>query len=192
MGLREGTPEAGIPIGTVLCLIAAVFTLDGLASAQAAGSKRKLSQQSLLNGHPSMVSACQATPNAPQPATTTETWTGAGGDNNWGTASNWSPNGVPNGSTVLVTIGTTTANVNLNINATVDTLTLSNSGDTLRGKQSVFRILSSWEGLRPRLLCLLRDQLHDRRLPETSATRLREEMASDTCSPVRRLGYGRA
>jgi hypothetical protein len=119
---------------SVLSVLLALFSFASLAFAQTRGvSKRKLSNDHLpLSERPlaGVTAAGAAKPNAPPP-TTTAAWTGSGGDNNWGTSTNWNPNGVPNSSTVLVTIGTTTAHVNLNINATVDTLTLSNSGDVL-------------------------------------------------------------
>ncbi len=115
----------------VLCFLAALPCFNGLASAQAAsGSKGKLSQQSLLSERPvaSMTAARRGTRNAP-PALTTDTWTGSGGDNNWGTSTNWSA-GVPT-SADAVTIGTPTANVNMNVAGSFGTLTLSGSGDTL-------------------------------------------------------------
>ncbi len=117
---------------TLICLLATVSSLNGLAAAQsAARSKRKLSPKSLLSEHPAtnMVAARRTMPNAPPPPLTSDTWNGGGGDNNWGTASNWSA-GVPT-SADAVTIGTTTANVNLNVNGTFGTLTLSNVGDVL-------------------------------------------------------------
>ena len=64
------------------------------------------------------------------PANTTDSWTGSGDGTSWNNASNWSA-GVPNSSTVDVTIGTTTAAVNDNINASVGKLTLSHAGDSL-------------------------------------------------------------
>jgi len=50
---------------SLFCLLAALFSFDGLASAQAAaGSKRHLSQQPLLRRHPvaSVAAASRATP----------------------------------------------------------------------------------------------------------------------------------
>src|SRR6267154_21519 len=65
------------------------------------------------------------------PANTTDSWTGAGDGSSWNNAGNWSA-GVPNSSTVDVTIGTTTANVLDNlVNAQVANLTLSHAGDSL-------------------------------------------------------------
>ena len=116
----------------VLCLVAVLFSLNGLSSAQAAtGSKRKLSQQSALSQHPlaSMTAARRATRNAPPPLTA-DSWTGTAGDSNWNTSGNWSA-GVPTSSDA-VTIGTATANVNLSSGTgSFGTLALSNSGDVL-------------------------------------------------------------
>src|SRR6266849_1605769 len=98
-----------------LCIFAVFFSLDGLVSAQAAaGSKRKLSQQSLLSQQPatSVRSSQRAKSNAP-PSLTADSWTGTAGDNNWNTSGNWSA-GVPT-SASAVTIGTATANVNMNV-----------------------------------------------------------------------------
>jgi len=102
---------------SVLCLLTAL-TLSGFASAQAS-SKHKLSKQS---AHP-VRAAKQGSPKL-----TADNWTGSAGDNNWGTAGNWSA-GVPTSSDA-VTIGTTTANVNINVAASAGSLTLSGSGDT--------------------------------------------------------------
>src|SRR5258708_33717141 len=66
---------------TVLCLLAALLALDGLASAQdAGGSKHKLSQQPVSSPQlaASVAGARPATHNAP-PALTTDTWSGRGG-----------------------------------------------------------------------------------------------------------------
>jgi hypothetical protein len=120
----------------VLSLFLSLALLGLSASAQSAASARKLPNQALLSDNPASLfygSPARAKSEAAgtRPPTTSASWTGTAGDNNWGTAGNWNPSGAPNGSTVNVTIGTTTANVNLNINATVDALTLSKSGDTL-------------------------------------------------------------
>jgi fibronectin-binding autotransporter adhesin len=116
---------------SVLCLLPALFSFDGSASAQApGGSKRKPSQRSLLNPNPlvKLASARLATSGAPPP-NTPDAWTGTGADNNWGTAGNWN-SGVPT-STNDVTIGLAAANVNVNVNGTFGTLTLGGAGDTL-------------------------------------------------------------
>ncbi|HWW13817.1 MAG TPA: hypothetical protein VN310_04075, partial [Candidatus Dormibacteraeota bacterium] len=116
---------------SVLCLLAAIFSLDGLASAQAgAGSKRKPSQQSLLNPHPvASAAAARRTTAAAPPPLASDSWTGTAGDNNWSNAGNWS-SGMPT-SADAVTIGTAKANVNMDTVGTFGTLTLSGSGDTL-------------------------------------------------------------
>src|SRR5216684_4246850 len=122
--------RAVTPRITALCLLAVVFGLNGLVAAQSAKSKRKLSQQSVVRQHPvaNRAVAGRATRNTP-PALTADSWTGTSGDNNWGTAGNWSA-GVPT-SASAVTIGTTTANVNMNVTGNFGTLTLSGSGDAL-------------------------------------------------------------
>src|SRR5258708_39577160 len=108
-------PASGLAVTLLipaLCIFAVFFSPDGLVSAQAAaGSKRKLSQQSLLSQQPatSLRSSQRAKSNAP-PALTADSWTGSAGDNNWNTSGNWSA-GVPT-SASAVTIGTATANVN--------------------------------------------------------------------------------
>src|SRR5260370_6716499 len=113
-----------------ICFLTVLPSLSGLATAQSAGSKDKLSHHSPPSQHPvaSVAIVRRATPNAP-PALTADSWTGTAGDNNWGTAGNWNA-GVPT-SASAVTIGTTTANVNMNVTGNFGTLTLSNSGDVL-------------------------------------------------------------
>src|SRR5712671_6677239 len=64
------------------------------------------------------------------PPNTADSWTGGGDGLSWNNAGNWN-NGVPNSSTVDVTIGTTTASVNDNLTASVGNLTLSHAGDNL-------------------------------------------------------------
>ncbi len=115
---------------TVLCLLAAL-PFNSLASAQDAGSKRKLSQQTLLSAHPvaSMAAAKKATQKAPPPLTT-DNWNGTAGDGQWTTAGNWSA-GVPS-SADAVNITTSAATVSLANNQTgsFGTLTLG-TGDSL-------------------------------------------------------------
>jgi hypothetical protein len=114
---------------SVVCLLAAFFSLDGLASAQAAaGSKHKLSQQALLGQTPVVSKATARTAAAPPPLTT-DTWTGTAGDGNWGTAGNWSLGTAPTSSNAVVIGGTNTVNVNGGDIA--GTLTLSTTHDTL-------------------------------------------------------------
>ncbi len=117
-----------LPI-SVVCLFAAFFSLDGLASAQAAaGSKHKLSQQALQAQSVVASKAAVRTAAAPPPLTT-DTWTGTAGDGNWGTAGNWSLGTAPTTSNAVVIGGTNTVNVN---GADVaGTLTLSTTHDTL-------------------------------------------------------------
>jgi len=116
---------------TVLCLLAALFSLDGLASAQAAaGAKRKLSQQSLLSPHPvaSMAAARRAARSGPLSATT-DTWTGSGGNSNWSTAGNWNNGAITSGENILINL--TTAATTDDVSYTIGTLTLSNAGDSI-------------------------------------------------------------
>jgi hypothetical protein len=66
--------------------------------------------------------------------TVTSTWNGTSGSN-WNTATNWSPNGVPNNGTNSVSdynviLGTSNTTTVLDINATIDSLTV-NTGDQL-------------------------------------------------------------
>ncbi len=115
----------------VLCLLAVLFSVVGFASAESAGSKRKLSQHSLPSQQPvaSLKSAQTALPDAPPPLTA-DSWTGTAGDNSWNTSGNWSA-GVPTSSSA-VTIGTASANVNLSSGTgSFGTLGLSNTGDVL-------------------------------------------------------------
>jgi hypothetical protein len=114
---------------TVLCLLAALFSLNSLAAAQAAhGSKHKLSQQGLhqtpLAG--SLAVARAAKPNAPPPVTT-DTWTG-GASGNWSVAGNWNNGAITSGENILINL--TTAATNVDANFSIGTLTLSNAGDS--------------------------------------------------------------
>src|SRR5580698_8879045 len=115
----------------VLCLLAALSGFNGLASAQSAGSKKKLPQQTLLSPHPaaSMAAAKKSTQKAPPPLTT-DNWNAGASDNQWTSAGNWSA-GVPS-SADAVNISTSGANVSLANNQTgsFGTLTLA-SGDSL-------------------------------------------------------------
>src|SRR5260370_53553 len=115
---------------TVLFLIAAVFTLNSPASAQAsARSKRKLLRQSLLSDPPTLTLGSWAAPNAPQPLTSTDTWTGNGGANtNWSDTSNWN-NGAPGGQNILINLSS--ASTVEDDSPTIGTLTLSNAGDSV-------------------------------------------------------------
>jgi fibronectin-binding autotransporter adhesin len=119
---------------TVLCLLAALSSLDGLASAQAAaGSKHKLSQQSLVSQHPVASTAAKAraakkTP-APPPLTS-DTWNGTAGDGQWTTAGNWSA-GVPSSSDAVTIGGTAAVTLASSQTGSFGTLTLSNSGDSV-------------------------------------------------------------
>jgi fibronectin-binding autotransporter adhesin len=120
---------------TVVSLIAAVFTFNGAASAQAsAGSRRKLLRQSLLrqsvlSNASTLTLGTWAAPSAPRPATATDTWTGNGGANtNWSDTSNWN-NGAPGGQNILINL--TSASTVEDDSPTIGSLTLSNAGDSV-------------------------------------------------------------
>jgi len=112
---------------TVLCLLASLFSLNGLAGAQArAGSKHKLSQPLPAAGRPTMTR--RAKPGAPPPATT-DTWTGGGGTNtNWSDAANWNNGAITSGESILINL--TTAATNVDANFSIGTLTLNVAGDS--------------------------------------------------------------
>jgi fibronectin-binding autotransporter adhesin len=114
---------------TVLCLLAAVCSFDGVASAQAAPrTKRKLSQQSLLSQGPMASVASAQKLNAP-PAGTTDTWTGGGSNSNWSNASNWNNGAITTGENIVVNL-TTAATID-DQSFTIGTLTLSNATDSV-------------------------------------------------------------
>src|ERR1700674_133807 len=114
---------------TVLCLLATVLSLSGVAPAQAAaGSKRKLSQRSVLSQHPvaGIAVARRAAPNTPPPVTT-DTWQG-GASGNWNTPTNWNNGAITSGENILINL--TTAATNVDASFSIGTLTLSNAGDS--------------------------------------------------------------
>ncbi len=127
--MRSASSRAVTLSISAVCLFAAFFSLDGLASAQAAaGSKHKLSQQA-LQAQGAAISKAAVSPATVPPPLTTDTWTGTAGDGNWGTAGNWSLGTVPSSTNAVVIGGTNTVNVN---GADVaGTLTLSTTHDTL-------------------------------------------------------------
>jgi len=117
---------------TVLCLLAALPSND-LATAQAAGSKHKLSQKSLLSGHPvaGTVAARRAKQNGLPPATT-DTWTGGGGSNtDWSDASNWNNGAITAGENVAISTTTAATTIGTSETFNIGTLTLSNAGDSV-------------------------------------------------------------
>src|SRR5260370_26984170 len=86
---------------TVLCLLAALLTLNGLTSAQdAGGSKHKLSQQPASSPQPaaSVAGARPASPKPP-PALTSRTGSGSGGATNAGEPQPSEPAGRPSAPT---------------------------------------------------------------------------------------------
>ncbi|MGE0480170.1 MAG: hypothetical protein AB7Q17_06825, partial [Phycisphaerae bacterium] len=56
-----------------------------------------------------------------------QTWDGGGTNNNWSTANNWSPNGVPPSGANIIFAGTTRLTPVLDSNRTVNALTFSNT-----------------------------------------------------------------
>jgi fibronectin-binding autotransporter adhesin len=123
---------------TVLCLLTALFSLNGLASAQAAASKRKLSQQSVASPQPVIsaaaarkASARKATPNALPPGTT-DTWTGGGGANtDWSDPSNWNNGAITTGENIAIGLTTAATTIGTSESFDIGTLTLSNTGDSV-------------------------------------------------------------
>lgn len=112
---------------SVLCLLAALFSLDGLASAQAAGAKHKLSKRSPVAGL-----ARGATRQAPPPVTT-DTWNGGGGSGNtdWSDAANWNNGAITSGENIAISTGTAATTIGANESFTIGTLTLSGTGDSV-------------------------------------------------------------
>jgi len=130
--MRASSSRPATLLITVLCILVVSLSLDGLASAQsAAGSTRKLSQQSLLS--PPIAASPTATrkvkPNAPPPATT-DTWTGAGSNSDWSNASNWNSGAITAGENILINLTTAATNVDSSTIPAIGTLTLSNAGDS--------------------------------------------------------------
>lgn len=117
---------------SVLCVVLAFFAFATLASAQAAaGSKRKLSQQSLYQapavGSLALVHA--AKPNAAVPLVTTDTWTGGGGaDTGWSDAANWNNGAITSGENIVINL--TTAATVVDGTFTIGTLMLGGTGDS--------------------------------------------------------------
>src|SRR5260370_6117351 len=115
----------------VLAVLLTLFSFANLLFAEPQGVARpKLHNHQRVLSHPPRAATASARINKAAPPNTSDSWTGLGDGTSWNNASNWSA-GVPNSSTVDVTIGTTTAAVNDNINASVGKLTLSHAGDSL-------------------------------------------------------------
>lgn len=123
--MRASSARSLISVG---CLLASLLILCGLAPAQTFPEKRKPSRHAVAQiPQPTFLIGARA--NAAPPLSG-DSWTGTSGDNNWGTAGNWSA-GLPTSSSA-VTIGTSKASVNENLtNAMFGTLALSGSGDSL-------------------------------------------------------------
>src|SRR5260370_3252648 len=132
--MSQASSRAIVKWTSVLAVLLALFSLANLLFAQTRGvSRPKLRNYQLVLNHPPMAataSARIAARNKPAPPNTSDSWTGLGDGTSWNNASNWSA-GVPNSSTVDVTIGTTTPSANDNISASLGKLTLSHAGDSL-------------------------------------------------------------
>jgi fibronectin-binding autotransporter adhesin len=101
---------------TVVCLVAVLCSLNGLASAQTAAAGEGLSAMR------------RATHKAP-PQATTDTWTGSGSNADWSNASNWNNGAITSGENIAINL--TTAATTDDANFTIGTLTLSNAGDSV-------------------------------------------------------------
>jgi hypothetical protein len=111
---------------TVLCLLATLVSLNGLASAQPAGrSKGKVAHHAPVAGSVSLASS--ARPGAPPPVTT-DTWTG-GASGVWSTPGNWNNGAITSGENILINLGTAATTDDQSF--TIGTLTLSNAGDSV-------------------------------------------------------------
>ncbi|MGA2021128.1 MAG: hypothetical protein ABSH02_11110 [Candidatus Sulfotelmatobacter sp.] len=111
---------------SILCLLAILFSLDGLVLAQTTG-KHKLLKQAPVAGS---VSVARAGNRHAPPPLTTDTWNGSAGDDQWTTAGNWSA-GVPTSSDAVTIGGTAAVTLANNQTGSFGTLTLSTSGDTV-------------------------------------------------------------
>jgi fibronectin-binding autotransporter adhesin len=114
---------------TVLCLLAAFLSLNGLVQAQTAGSKRKPSLQSPVSRQTAVgVAGAQGAKRSARPPVTTETWTGSGSNADWSNASNWNNGAIVSGDNILINL-TTAATID-DATFSIGTLALSNAGDS--------------------------------------------------------------
>jgi fibronectin-binding autotransporter adhesin len=117
---------------SLFCVLVALFAFPNLIFAQnRSNAKRQLPERPLLST-PALtaVAPVHLAARAVNPPNTSDSWTGSGDGTHWSNAGNWSA-GVPNSSTVDVTIGTTTASVIGDISAQLGNLTLSHAADSL-------------------------------------------------------------
>ena len=130
--MRPSSSRVAAPWMTALCLVATLFSLNSLASAQAAaGQKRKLSQQSLLSQPPlASVASARKTKAAAPPPTTTDTWAGKGSNIDWSNASNWNNGAITSGEDILINLTSAATDVDTSSIPAIGTLTLSNAGDS--------------------------------------------------------------
>src|SRR6266851_3190111 len=117
---------------SVVCILVGLFAFANLTFAQSrSNAKRQLSERPLSSTAALTAAApVHLATSAVKPPNTSDSWTGGGDGTSWNNAANWSA-GVPNSSTVDVTIGTATAAVNDNLSASVGNLTLSHAADGL-------------------------------------------------------------
>jgi len=116
---------------SILCLLATFISLSlsGVASAQAAGSNHKLSQQALLSEHPVASMKAAARKAGVTPAlVTTDTWKG-GASGDWSLGTNWNNGAIGTGYNIV--IGTATAATTDDQSFTINNLTLSGAGDSV-------------------------------------------------------------
>jgi CO dehydrogenase/acetyl-CoA synthase beta subunit len=132
--MRPASSRAIVKWASVPSVLLVLLGLGGFSFAQArlVSSRTRVTKQSLSR---KLKSVLDPSPNIGarpiQPPNTSDSWTGGGDGTSWNNASNWN-NGIPNSSTVDVTIGTATAAVNDNLNnAQVANLTLSHAADGL-------------------------------------------------------------
>src|ERR1700732_4767976 len=118
---------------SVFPILVALFAFANLTFAQSrSNAKRQLSRHPLSSAAALTAAApVNLAASAAKPPNTSDSWTGSGDGIHWSNAGNWSA-GVPNGSTIDVTIGTATAAVQDDLgNAQVGNLTLSHAADGL-------------------------------------------------------------
>src|SRR5690348_13488778 len=102
---------------SVPSVLLVLLAVDGSSSAQArlvssrdASSRNHRAALSPLSKRTVNLAPARAAAVTPTQPNTSDSWTGGGDGTSWNNAANWN-NGIPNSSTVDVTIGTTTASV---------------------------------------------------------------------------------
>jgi hypothetical protein len=130
--MRPALPRAIARWMSVPFVFLALLAFEGFSSAQVrlVSSRDHVRRGTLLSERKVNLVPVRAGISSVRPPNTSDSWTGSGDGTSWNNAANWN-SGVPNSSTVDVTIGTTTASVNDNLTASVGNLTLSHAGDGL-------------------------------------------------------------